>query len=222
MPLEMIRSRAESIAADIDKVPARFNVLEIEGVTVVVDYGHNSSAIAAVIEALKTFPHQRRSCVYSTAGDRRDDDMIRQGTLLATAFDRVILYEDHYLRGRAAGRDRRPAAQGLRGGRHSQSPSEGRGSRTKEIIEVIGADKAAETALEMAQPGELLLLQADTVDGTVHWLRGYLAAIALRAAAEPLAAPSNQPAPARPIERPVEQIVEPAATVRSGETLSPA
>ena len=99
IPLEMICDRAGSIAADIDKVPARFNVLEVEGVTVVVDYGHNVDAITAVVDALRTFPHQRRSCVYSTAGDRRDEDMVRQGALLATAFDRVILYEDHYLRG---------------------------------------------------------------------------------------------------------------------------
>ena len=79
VPLDTIRGRAESLAADIDKVPARFNVLEIEGVTVVLDYGHNVNAIAAVIDALKAFPHQRRSCVYSTAGDRRDEDMVRQG-----------------------------------------------------------------------------------------------------------------------------------------------
>ena len=41
----VIRSRAESFAADIDKVPGRFNVLEIEGATVVVDYGHNAHSL---------------------------------------------------------------------------------------------------------------------------------------------------------------------------------
>ena len=211
VPLDTIRGRAESLAADIDKVPARFNVLEIEGVTVVLDYGHNVNAIAAVIDALKAFPHQRRSCVYSTAGDRRDEDMVRQGALLATAFDRVILYEDHYLRGRAPGEIVGLLRKGLEGGT-SLSVSEGRGLRTKEIIEVVGADKAAETGLKMAQPGELLLLQADTVDGTVGWLRGYLAALVARTTPELVAAPA--PAAARPIE--------PAAAVQPGETLSPA
>ena len=56
IPLDVIRSRAESIAADIDKVPGRFNVLEIEGATVVVDYGHNAHSLAAVIEALGRLP----------------------------------------------------------------------------------------------------------------------------------------------------------------------
>ena len=47
-------------------------------------------------------------------------------------------------------------------------------TRTKEIVEIAGATKAAEAALTSAQPGELVLLQADTIDETVQWLRGYL------------------------------------------------
>ena len=45
---------------------------------------------------------------------------------------------------------------------------------------MAGATKAAEAALASAQPGELVLLQADTVDETVQWLRGYLAMLAAR------------------------------------------
>ena len=56
-----------------------------------------------MIDVVEKFPHERRTGVYSTAGDRRDCDMIGQGELLGEAFDRVILYEDHYLRGRPEG-----------------------------------------------------------------------------------------------------------------------
>ena len=49
VPADVIRARAESFAADMDKVPARFNVLEIHGATVIVDYGHNADALAALI-----------------------------------------------------------------------------------------------------------------------------------------------------------------------------
>ncbi len=163
--LDVIRARAESIAADIDKVPGRFNVLEIDGATVVVDYGHNVHSLRAVIEALNAFPHQRRTCVYSTAGDRRDCDMIEQGQLLGGAFDRVILYADNYLRGRTEGEIIGLFRKGLESA-----------TRTTEIIEVTGATNAAETALASSQPGELVLLQADAIDQTVQWLREYLAA----------------------------------------------
>lgn len=166
IPMDTIRRRAETIAADVDKVPARFNVLDIEGATVVVDYGHNAHSLAAVISALDKFPHQRRTCVYSTAGDRRDIDIVRQGELLGQAFDRVILFEDHYLRGRQPGEIIGLFRKGLESAK-----------RTKEIVEVVGATAAAETALTSTQPGELVLLQADTVDETVLWLRDYLAAL---------------------------------------------
>jgi cyanophycin synthetase len=165
----LIRTRAESIAADIDKVPGRFNVLEIEGTTVVVDYGHNAHSLAAVIEAINTFPHARRTCLYTTAGDRRDIDIIRQGELLGAAFDRVVLYEDHYRRGRPNGEIVGLLRKGLESA-----------ARTKEIIEVVGANQASEVTLNAAQPGELVLLQADTIDETVQWLRGYLEALAAK------------------------------------------
>ena len=146
-------------------------MLEIEGATVVVDYGHNAHSLTAVIEALDGFPHARRTCVYSTAGDRRDCDIVRQGELLGAAFDRIILYEDHYLRGRAEGEIVGLLRQGL-----ASAP------RAKEVLEIAGATKAAEMALGSTQPGELVLLQADTIDETMQWLRGYLEALAARTA----------------------------------------
>jgi cyanophycin synthetase len=181
VPTDLIRARAESIAADIDKVPGRFNVLEIEGTTVVVDYGHNTHSLTAVIEAINTFPHTRRTCLYSTAGDRRDIDIIRQGELLGEAFDRVVLYEDHYRRGRAEGEITGLLRKGLQSA-----------TRAKEILEIVGANEAAEVALTSAQPGELVLLQADTIDETVQWLKGYLETLAAKNAE------MNEPALAEP------------------------
>ena len=68
-----------------------------------IDYGHNVSALRALVEAIEPLPHPRRSIVFSVAGDRRDEDMVGQGRILAGAFDRVYIYEDTCLRGRAPG-----------------------------------------------------------------------------------------------------------------------
>ena len=182
--------RAESFAADLDKVPARFNVLEIQGATVIVDYGHNADALAALMPVMDKFPHQRRTCVYSTAGDRRDCDMVRQGELLGNAFDHVILYEDHYLRGRAEGEIIRLFRSGVE-----------KGDRAKRIDEIRGADAAVEFALRQAGPGDLLLVQADTVDETVSFIRGYVESISPEptlddSIAVPPAAPAGNGKPA--------------------------
>jgi cyanophycin synthetase len=166
VPAEVIRARAESFTADMDKVPARFNILDIHGATVIVDYGHNADALAALIPVMDKFPHERRTCVYSTAGDRRDCDMTRQGELLGNGFDHVILYEDHYLRGRVEGEIIRLFRQGVE-----------KGKRVRQIEEIHGADAAVEFALRGAKPGDLILVQADTVDETVRFIRRYLESI---------------------------------------------
>ena len=165
IPRDAIRAGLESFAADLKKVPGRFNLLEIGGATVIIDYGHNVSALSALIEAIEQFPNERRTIVYSAAGDRRDCDMIRQGELLGQAFDRVILYEDHYLRGRAQGEIMNLFRQGLAAG-----------ERVTDIQDFQGNIKAIENALRHVRPGDLLVMQADMIDETMDFLTRFLAA----------------------------------------------
>jgi cyanophycin synthetase len=164
VPCEVILAGLESFVADLERAPARFNVLDFNGATVVMDYGHNTSSLASLIEAFEPLPHKFRSAVYSAAGDRRNADMIRQAQLLGDAFDRVILYEEeNCIRGRPSGEISAIFRQGLAGRR-----------RIKHIEEVKGALKAIEYALAVARPGELLLIQVDLVDETVELVRRYL------------------------------------------------
>ena len=112
--------------------------------------------------------------------------MIRQGQIVGEAFDRVILYEDHYRRGRPDGQITSLLRQGLASA-----------SRAKEILEVPGFFKAIDTALDAVRPGEVLLIQADTIDETIDYVRRYMAEHerpADEAAEEPLSAASPAPA----------------------------
>jgi cyanophycin synthetase len=160
VPAEVIRTGMESFSPTMDKVPGRFNVVQVGGATVIFDYGHNTSSLAALLEALAQFPNARRTCLYSAAGDRRDVDMIRQGELLGAAFDRVILYEDHYLRGRQPGQIIALFRQGLE-----------KGPRTKIIEGHQGWNNAIESALASLKPGDLFVCQADVIDDTVEYVR---------------------------------------------------
>ncbi len=164
LPAEQIRLGLESFSAQMDKVPARFNVFDIAGATVIVDYGHNPSSLAAILAAIDSFPQKMRTAVYSVAGDRRDCDIIRQGELLGGAFDRLLLYEDHYLRGRQQGEIIGLLRAGLAGAR-----------RTKEMQAFPTWTSAADAALRLIRPGELLLVQADVVDQAVEYLKSFLA-----------------------------------------------
>jgi cyanophycin synthetase len=167
-----IRAALWTFAADVEHSPARFNLLEVNGGAVaVLDYGHNTSSLAALIEALEQFPAAaRRRVVYTAAGDRRDADLVRQGELLGTVFDQVILYEDgNCTRGRKPGEIIRLFRKGLAG-----CP------RALEIQEVQGAVRAVDVALSSARPGELLLVQVDIIDETLELVRGYITGGAAR------------------------------------------
>ncbi len=162
LPLEALRAAAENFIADVATVPGRFNVLRMNGSTVIVDYGHNPSSLEAIIEALSHYGHDHRMAMYSTAGDRRDCDIILQGKLLGEAFDSVILYEDHYTRGREKGEIIGLFRQGLEGT-----------ARAREVHEIYGSLNAIDHAMSNLGSGSLLLIQADEVDETVAYMRKY-------------------------------------------------
>jgi cyanophycin synthetase len=165
VPAEQIRAGLESFHASVGKSPGRFNLFSFNGATLIVDYGHNPSSLLALMDVIQQFPHEKRMAVYSAAGDRRDVDLIRQGEILGEHFDRVIVYEDHYLRGRQPGEISARFREGLE-----------RGKRVREIREITGWKTACEQALANIRPGELMLLQADVVDETVDYLKSLVAA----------------------------------------------
>jgi cyanophycin synthetase len=159
---DLIRQGCKSFRPGFDQNAGRFNVLELNGVTVVVDYGHNVDALRSLLAALRGFSNQRRIVVYSTAGDRRDTDIIGQGRLLASEFDEAWLYEGDYVRGREEGEIMRLLAQGM---------AEIADARVQRIEHILGHLKCVDLALASAKPGDLLMIQADTADETIQHLR---------------------------------------------------
>jgi cyanophycin synthetase len=159
---EKVRSAAETFFANFVNVPGRFNVVRRNGSTIIVDYGHNPSSLQAIIEALENYNYEHRVAIYSTAGDRRDCDIIQQGKMLGEAFDAVILYEDHYTRGREKGEIIRLFRDGLQGT-----------GRVKKVEEIYGSTNAIDVAMNSLTSKSLLLIQADEIDETVEYMRKY-------------------------------------------------
>ncbi|GIW86859.1 MAG: cyanophycin synthetase [Isosphaeraceae bacterium] len=160
--IELVRKGLSTARSSAESIPGRFNVLEMAGATVIVDYGHNRSALEALIRSLESFPHRERHVVYSGVGDRRDEDMLEQARLLGEHFDSVYLYEDMYMRGRKPGEIIALFRRGLAGA-----------PRAKRIFEFQGGLNAARAALEAVRPGDLLLIQADLIEETVAMVRAF-------------------------------------------------
>ena len=154
-----IKSALASFACDAHSAPARFNVMDYAGATVIADYGHNTDAMQALVAAVAAMPAQRRSVVISGAGDRRDSDLIDQTKVLGAAFDEVMLYQDAAQRGRADGEVMALLRQGL-----------ANASRTVRIDEIRGEFLAIDTALARLAPGDLCLILVDQVQEALDHL----------------------------------------------------
>src|SRR5262249_40094713 len=145
--------------------------LEFHGASLIIDDSHNTSALAALIEALENFPHDRRTIVYSAGDGRRDADIIRQGQQLGGAFDRVILYEDYSASDRETGALAALFRKGL-----AAAP------RAAEVLDIRDHRHAVETALGLVGAGELLVIQTEDedIEPTLTIVRG----LTMREAAE--------------------------------------
>lgn len=149
-----------SFRSDAAAAPGRFNLFDYRGATVIADYGHNPDAIIALVKAVESFPASRRTVVISAAGDRRDEDIVRQTRILGGAFDEVVLYQDQCQRGRADGEVLKLLKDGLAGAR-----------RTTGISEIRGEFAAIDLALERLHSGELCLVLVDQVEEALSHIR---------------------------------------------------
>jgi cyanophycin synthetase len=161
VPLEALRFAAETFASHLGTVPGRFNVLTHRDSTVILDYGHNASALLALTEAIRGMRHRRRKVVYTAAGDRRDEDIVRQAEILGGFFHEIYVYEDQCTRGRPDGDVIRLMREGFV-----------QATGTPRIIHLSGELRAIGAAIGSLEPGDLLLCQVDQVELALEFVTG--------------------------------------------------
>ena len=164
LPWQTIRRGLAGFLNDTGNAPARFNVMDYKGATIIADYGHNPDAMRALVQAVEAMPAKRRSVVISGAGDRRDQDIIEQTQILGKVFDDVILYQDAAQRGRKDGEVLALLKQGLEGA-----------IRTTYTTEIHGEFIAIDHALSRLQAGDLSLVLVDQVEEALEHLRKHVA-----------------------------------------------
>jgi cyanophycin synthetase len=102
-----------SFVSDWKNNPLRSNLFDVDGVTVIVDYAHNSAAYAAMAETARGLSPGRLVGVVAAPGDRRDADLVDIGATCASGFDELVVYETEN-RGRAAGSVSAKLVEGIR------------------------------------------------------------------------------------------------------------
>ena len=148
--LEHIRRALAAFTSSYEQNPGRMNVYDGHPFRVVMDYGHNPSALTAVadlVERLRT-PDGRAIGMVSIPGDRRDEDIREMGAIAARTFDHVVFREA-------------PDGRGRRRGEVNELMGEGAleaGADPRRIRQIIAEEDAVQATLELARPGDLVVL----------------------------------------------------------------
>ena len=103
VPDATIREALTGFRPDARDNPGRFNIYELPDCKVMLDYGHNVAGYEQAIRFLERQSAGRLVGVIGVPGDRRDEAIGKVGALCARHFDKLIIKEDHDLRGRKPG-----------------------------------------------------------------------------------------------------------------------
>jgi cyanophycin synthetase len=152
--LDAIRQGLRTFDSTFFQAPGRMNVFNEHPFKVLFDYGHNAHAVAVMTDlAQRLDVTGRRIVVLAGPGDRRDEDLVAIAGAVAGRFDHYICRRDDNLRERAADEVPRIMAAALRAA----------GVREQAISLIPDEQEAIAAALDMGQPGDLLLVFADAL-----------------------------------------------------------
>jgi len=155
--LEDIRHGLRTFASSYFQAPGRMNVFDEHPFKVILDYGHNPSAIEAMCKLVDQLePEGKRICVFTLPGDRRDEDIAEAARIVAGHFSHYICRRDDNLRGRKS--DEVPLI--LKSALLENGVAEDAVSVVPEEAEAVDA------ALNMAEAGDLLLIFGDDISRT--------------------------------------------------------
>ncbi len=165
--LEDIRVGLTTFTAGTAQTPGRLNFIEVGDVTVLIDYAHNPAGMTGLSNFVKKLPNKHRTVVINGTGDRRDEDIREFAKIAADTFDRIIIRQGNFLRGRNDEEMYGLIQEGIAR------------SENKPQVRIIADSKSAiQHAIKNGRKGELVVTLGDTVVDDIRFVQesrdGYL------------------------------------------------
>ncbi|QAA31413.1 cyanophycin synthetase [Clostridium manihotivorum] len=149
-----------TFAGDEQSNPGRFNEYDLNGIKVILDYGHNMDGYNCVLESLKMMPHKRLIGVIGVPGDRRNDSIERVGEISAKYLDKIYIKEDLDKRGRKEGEVARILEKGVL--KHKTS---------KSIDIILDEVEALDIAINNSIDGDVIVVFFEEFERLVNYLK---------------------------------------------------
>ena len=147
LDVNTIRQGLESFNNE-EQNPGRFNVYDVHGTNVILDYGHNIEGYKAVLESVKKMNYKRIIGVIGVPGDRTDSSTLKIGNICGKNFDYIYIKEDRDTRGRKNGEIADLLKKGVLEA----------GFKNSNISIVLDEEEALKKAIDFSQPGDLVIM----------------------------------------------------------------
>ena len=126
----------------------RFNMFDVNGVNVILDYGHNIDGYKVVIDSLKNLGLKNITGIIGVPGDRDLNTMKEVGRISGDFFDSIVIKEDKDLRGKDKGEVASIINEGVL--------SSNRKDLNVKII--LSEEEALRETLKLAKKGETIIM----------------------------------------------------------------
>ncbi len=160
---EDIRMSLETFIPSAAQTPGRMNIFKFKDFKILVDFAHNPDGFNGIKAYLQTIEATEHVGVISGTGDRRDEDIIETARIAAQMFDKIVICQEKYLRGRKQQELIDLLITGL-----------------KEVkpnipIEINNnGDDCMKNLVKKATAGSFITILSDTIDNAIHKVTYYL------------------------------------------------
>ncbi|RYF16073.1 MAG: cyanophycin synthetase [Flavobacteriales bacterium] len=143
--------------------PGRMNVFKFKEFKILVDFAHNPAGFIGIKEYLSTVEATEHVGIISGTGDRRDEDIIETARIAAQMFDRIIICQEKYLRGRKQQELIDLLLQGIKEVKPDMK------------VEINNSGEATlKHIIQTAETGSFITILSDTIDNAIHRVTHYL------------------------------------------------
>jgi len=154
--IEDIRVSLETFIPSAAQTPGRMNIFNFKEFKILIDFAHNPDGFNGIKGYLSTIEATEHIGVISGTGDRRDEDIIETAKISAEMFDKIIICQEKYLRGRTQQELIDLLLQGIRAVKPDM----------KVIINNSG-DDTLRYLVTTAQPGTFITILSNTIDDAI-------------------------------------------------------
>lgn len=158
----MIAKGLKTFQLNNDCNSGRFNIYDVNGIKIILDYGHNIEGYRAVLNSVCNMKKERLVGVIGVPGDRKDEAISRIGAMCGESMDKIFIKEDEDKRGRESGKVAKLLEAGVL-----------RAEKNKNYEICLDELDAFKKALDFCAPGDMVVMFYENLEPLLELIKEY-------------------------------------------------